>query len=221
MAATTSENYVTETIFIPLYNRSSGFRKLISKAFPNKVDFGTSIHFTGNERNTSFTEKYGCPDAKSDLDNIIEIKINYSAGLTDNEKKGGCNGIGYEKYLKDNKDKYLLYVIPEGYPLEDCVKDKQRVGVITWQKILNYLIEQNEYDPYIPLICNKVEGIGNKEIRFSQGFVDATNLERRKYNLELDMAEIYKYLEGKSLIDAFRDMGVDTEEWVWKQDKLK
>ena len=36
-----------------------------------------------------------------------------------------------------------------------------------------------------------------------------------------NMAEIYKYLEGKSLIDAFRDMGVDTEEWVWKQDKLK
>ena len=36
-----------------------------------------------------------------------------------------------------------------------------------------------------------------------------------------DMAEIYKYLEGKSLIDAFRDMGVDAEEWVWKQDKLK
>ena len=36
-----------------------------------------------------------------------------------------------------------------------------------------------------------------------------------------DMAEIYKYLEGKSLIDAFKDMGVDTEEWVWKQDKIK
>lgn len=165
MAATTSENYVTETIFVPLYNRSAGFRKLISKAFPNKINFGNSIHFTGNERNTNFTEKYGCPDAKSDIDNIIEIKINYSAGLTDNEKEGGCNGIGYEKYLKDNKDKYLLYVIPEDYDLNECVKDKQRVGVITWQKILSYLIEQNEYDPFIPLICNKIEGIGKKEIR--------------------------------------------------------
>lgn len=210
MAATTSENYVTETIFIPLYNRSAGFRKLISKAFPNKVDFGTSIHFTGNERNTSFTEKYGCPDAKSDLDNIIEIKINYSTGLTDNEKKGGCNGNGYEKYLKDNKDKYLLYVIPEGYNLEDCVKDKQRVGVITWKKILSYLNEQNEDDPYIRIINNKVEGTETKEIK-TFGSYKAKVYETLIKCMEIDNKfHIHLNAEDDSVINnSPEDMGKD------------
>ena len=46
MASTTSENYVTETILVPLYNRSAGLRKLISKKFGTK-NFGDSIQFTG------------------------------------------------------------------------------------------------------------------------------------------------------------------------------
>ena len=84
MGATNAENYVTETIFIPLYNRSAGFRKLVSKKFGS--NFGSHVFFSGNERNTQFTEKYGCPDVKSDLGNIIEIKTKNSTKLTDNEK---------------------------------------------------------------------------------------------------------------------------------------
>ena len=166
MASTTYENYVTETIFVPLYNRSEGFRKLIEKAFPKgqRLKFGKSVYFTGNVKNTEETEKYGCPDAKSDSGNYIELKINSKTRLTDSETRNGNNGNGYVRFLKENKDKYLLYVIPKDYERENFVKDKQRVGVITWQEILKYLIEQNKEDPYIGLICDKVEGIGKMEL---------------------------------------------------------
>lgn len=185
MASTTSENYITETIFVPLYKRSAGLRKLISRKFGVKVDFGSSIFFTGNERNTEFTEKYGCPDAKTNTDNIIEVKTNKSTGLTLYEQKNGYNGIGYETYLKEHPDKYLLYVVPDGYNLDQAVKVENRVKHITWQEIIDYLDEQNEYDPFISLISEKVDGIEDRE-RWEPDFYKAKVYEVLIKTMELD-----------------------------------
>ena len=163
MASTTNENYITETILVPLYNHSAGLRKMISKKFGAKVDFGSFIRFTGNNGKNSKDNKYGYPDATSDLGNIIEVKVNY-APLTDYEKKGGMEGNGYERFLNENPDNYLLYIVPDYY--KDPFVVSERAKVLTWGKILDYIIEQNDQDPIIPLIYNKVEGFDKvQEIR--------------------------------------------------------
>ena len=160
MASTTNENYITETILVPLYNRSAGLRKLISRKFGSHVDFGSFIRFTGNNGKNSKDNKYGYPDATSDLGNIIEVKVNY-APLTDYEKKGGMEGNGYERFLNENPSNYLLYIVPDGYT--DPFVESERSKILTWGKILDYIIEQNNQDPIISMICNKVE-VEKKEI---------------------------------------------------------
>lgn len=160
MASTTSENYVTETILVPLYNRSAGLRKLISKKFGTKVNFGDSIQFTGNNRKD---DKYGHPDATSDSGNYIEVKIYNDCELQESQKKGCKNG--YEKYLNENKDKYLLYIVPDNYSHKADFVKNDRSKYMEWGEILDYIREQNEYDPLIPLICDKVEGIKLDEVR--------------------------------------------------------
>ena len=162
MASTTNENYITETILVPLYNRSAGFRKMISKKFGTKVDFGSFIRFTGNNGKNSKENNYGFPDATSDLGNIIEVKINYDS-LTDYEKKGGMDGNGYERFLKDNPTNYLLYIVPDYY--EDSFVISERAKVLTWSTIVDYITDQNDQDPLISIISNKVEGLEEKEMR--------------------------------------------------------
>ena len=76
MGIVNNENYITEMIFIPIYNRSKVFRDWISKKF--EKPFGVSIRFTGDEGKRTKTNEFGCPDATSDLGNIIEIKTHTS-----------------------------------------------------------------------------------------------------------------------------------------------
>ena len=166
-----NENYVTETIFIPLYNRSLSFRKMISKKF-QKENFGNSIRFTGDENKNNPENKYGCPDARSDLGNIIEIKTKATTNLYPNESAGGDKGNGYEKYLCDYSDKLLLYVVPDGY---DWKKNKRvnienRVQILTWREIVNFLREQNDSDPLIGLIYNKVDNVEVEQVKTLESY---------------------------------------------------
>lgn len=163
MAKTTDENYITETIFVPLYNRSSEFRKLISSKF--KIDdFGSFIRFTGNERKNN---KYGNPDCKTNLGNFIEIKTKCSTGLQPNEKNEGESGNGYKHFLDNNPDKYLLYVVPSDYDLSEAVEKGRgkHTNHIFWKEVLDYLSKNNKNDPFIPLLCNKVEETEFKEFK--------------------------------------------------------
>lgn len=151
--STRDENYVTETIFVPLYNRSMNFRNLISKKFGLKGEsFGERMVCTCDKRKSG--NEYGNPDAKTNLDNIVEIKTRISTPLTAYEKKKGMDGNGYEKYLKE-KGKLLLYVFPDGYD-ETGIIDKKS-AVIYWSEILSYLKKENINDPYISLILEKVD----------------------------------------------------------------
>lgn len=166
MADTTHENYVTESIFVPLYNRSEGVRELISSKFGSGVKFGEHLKFTGNNKPKDC--KYGYPDATSDEGNYIEIKINYG-GLQPNEAEGGDeNGYGYGKYLKEKNDKYLLYLIPDDYK-DNFVKNK-RSKQIYWSEIIEYLRKHNEYDPYITMLTQKVEGLDKHNIRSLESY---------------------------------------------------
>ena len=163
------ENYVTETIFIPLYNRSLSFRKMISRKF--KIEnFGNSIRFTGDENKNSPDNKYGCPDARSDLGNIIEIKTKTTTKLYPNECSGGDKGNGYEQYLIDHTDNLLLYIVPYGYNLKNAVRIKDRVQALTWTEIVNFLREQNDSDPLIGLIYNKVDNVEVKQVKTLESY---------------------------------------------------
>lgn len=164
------ENSITESIFLPIYNRSSSFRKWISGMFGK--DFGSSIRFTGDENKNNSDNEYGCPDAISDKGNFIEIKTRMTTKLTDNEKQGGMDGNGYKKYLNKNSDKLLLYVVPRKYDLSEAVeKGKgERVRTITWDEIVDFLREQNNSDPMIGLIYNKVENVEPKKVKTLESY---------------------------------------------------
>lgn len=149
------ENYVTETIFIPLYNRSATFRDFVSNRFGKGKEFGVSLRFTGDERPN---DGYGNPDAKTEKENIVEIKIKLSTRLQKNEEKGG----EYEKYLKKNPDRFLLYVLPKDYDETNVVKG-ENVKIIHWDDIVKFLRKQNNTDPMIGQIYNKVENIKLEE----------------------------------------------------------
>ena len=158
--STRDENYVTETIFVPLYNRSMSFRNLISKKFGLKGDaFGERMVCTCDKRKGG--SEYGNPDAKTNLDNIVEIKTRISTPLTTYEKKKGMDGNGYEKYLKEN-NKLLLYVFPDGYDEQGKIDKKS--AVIYWSEILTHLKKENINDPFISQILEKVDCDDDDEI---------------------------------------------------------
>lgn len=151
--STRDENYVTEFIFVSLYNRSMTFRNLISKKFGLKGDaFGERMVCTCDKRKGR--SEYGNPDAKTNTDNIVEVKTRISTPLTEYEKKKGMNGNGYEKYLKEN-NKLLLYVFPDDYDEQGRIDRK--AAVIYWSEILNHLKKENSNDPYISQILEKVD----------------------------------------------------------------
>lgn len=163
MNRTKLEDYVTETIFVKIYNRSKSFRGFVSKKFGEDKNFGDIIKFTGANKFNS--DGYGHPDATSDIGNYIEVKTNYGTDLTDNEKKGG----GYEKYLKENRDKLLLYVVPTDYDLSEAVTGK-RVAHLYWQEIVDFLSEHNDTDPLIEKIYQKVEGVDMKNKKTMESY---------------------------------------------------
>lgn len=140
MGVQRDEDFITEFVFVPLYNRSASFRNLIAQQFSSKVVLSDEISFTGsdNKRNP----EYGCPDATSkDGKLYIEVKTKLGTPLTDFEKASGARFIkvrgnfireskcsaadkkgnrglnsfsnyGYQHFLDKNKNSnLLLYVV--------------------------------------------------------------------------------------------------------------
>ena len=168
MGEVRDENYITEMIFIPIYNRSATFRKWVSAKFGK--DFGDSINFTGDDGKRSSDNEYGFPDATSNLGNFIEVKTKLYTQLQLTECRGGKDGRGYEKYLKDNNDKLLLYVVPREYDLSNAVQCGDRVQTIIWDEIIDFLREQNNSDPMIEMIYNKVDNVEVEKVKTVESY---------------------------------------------------
>ena len=98
MGVQRDEDFITEFVFVPLYNRSQTFRDLIAGKFSKKVELCEEITFTGsdNKRNSEF----GCPDAASCVEKdikkerfYVEVKTRTGTPLTDFEKESGARHI--------------------------------------------------------------------------------------------------------------------------------
>ena len=64
----------------------------------------------------------------------------------------------------------MLYVVPEGYDLTNAVKVEQRVRTVTWNEIVNFLREQNDSDPMIGLIYNKVDNVEVEQVKTLEAY---------------------------------------------------
>lgn len=168
-----NENYITDKILVPHYNKSSLFREFISEKFGKDFNFGDRISASCDSRNP----EYGNPDAESKNGrNVIEVKISNSAKLQPNEKKGG----GYEKKLKDYPDAHLLYIVNNDFPMEEAVagggSEKsdigKRVRTIFWSEIYDFFIRLNSSDPDLDVLKASVQGLDIEEYDFGDNVRD-------------------------------------------------
>ena len=71
MGVQRDEDFITEFIFVKLYNRSEAFRELIAAKFNTTVNnISNEIEFTGS--NNKNEPQYGCPDAT-----IVIVTLEY------------------------------------------------------------------------------------------------------------------------------------------------
>lgn len=191
MGVQRDEDFITEFVFVKLYNRSKAFRKIIEEKFG--IEISEEIEFSGskNKRNPEF----GCPDAVGkDGKLYIEVKTRMGTPLTDFETKDGALYVkvkgefkravkcstsetkgnrnkdsfdcyGYRKYLKDNKENKLLYLVcNEDYDLSEAIPEKDgRVVYMYWTEILEFLKENNSDDDLIKIIESRVEGLEEED----------------------------------------------------------
>ena len=172
------ENYITEYVFVPLYNRSRLFRELIAKKFNirnNPDGFGKNMYCTCDDKKSQKSKRtqYGNPDAITNTGNYVEVKTRLTTKLTSQEKdRGNENGSGYKNYITKN-EKLLLYVLPYGYDAEEVVKNplrkirlpndkvikvkQKQVAIIYWSEILSFLKNSNITDPFIQTIIKNVD----------------------------------------------------------------
>lgn len=187
MGVQRDEDFITEFVFVKLYNRSKAFRKCIEDKFGTEVS--EEIEFSGSKNKRD--PEFGCPDAVGkDGKLYIEIKTRMSTPLTDFEKKDGalymkvkgsfkraakCSSsetkgnrgkesydrYGYRKYLKSNKDNKLLYIVCNNkYDLSEACPEKDgKVVFMYWTEILAFLKETNSDDVFIEIIESRVEGL--------------------------------------------------------------
>lgn len=191
MGVQKDEDFITEFVFVKLYNRSKAFRKIIEDKFGTHISEEIEFSGTKNKRNPDF----GCPDAVGkDGKLYIEVKTRMNTPLTEFETKDGalyvkvkgefkkaakCSSsetkgnrkansydrYGYRKYLKDDKDNKLLYLVcNKDYNMSSACPEKSgRVVYMYWTEILTYLKENNSDDDYIKIIENRVEGIEEED----------------------------------------------------------
>jgi hypothetical protein len=187
MGVKRDEDFITEFIFVKLYNRSQSFRDIIKKKFKGK-SISNKIKFTGSKNKNN--PEFGCPDAiGTDGKLYIEIKTKMSTPLTPFEKASGAEHIkvkgefknsakctpserkgkrssasittyGYKRFLDANEENKLLYVVcNENYDLSEACEEGSNVVYMYWTEILKYLKENNSDDELIKVIENCVEGL--------------------------------------------------------------
>ena len=188
MGVKRDEDFVTEFIFVKLFNRSQAFRDMIQKKFNGKIS--QKIEFTGSKNKKD--ARLGCPDAVGEDGKLyIEIKTKMTTPLTPLEKNCGAKYIkvkgefknvdkltpnqkkgnrkqdrvetwGYIKFLKDPNNKLLYIVCNKDYNLDDPCKGDQ-VGIMYWTEILDFLKKSNSEDELIKVLENCVEGLDSED----------------------------------------------------------
>ena len=191
MGVQRDEDFITEFIFVKLYNRSAAFREIIANKFNTTVNnISESIKFTGSNNKT--TPENGCPDATGEDGKLyVEVKTRMSTPLTDFEKQDGAKHVkvngkfknyykctsnekkgnkqyqyyGYKNFLNKDKEHKLLYVVcNDNYDLDNACKGKKgQVAHLYWTEILNFLKKTNSDDDLIKIIESRVEGLEEKE----------------------------------------------------------
>lgn len=190
MGVKRDEDFVTEFIFVKLFNRSQAFRDMIQKKFNGKK-ISQKIEFTGSKNKKD--AQLGCPDAVGKDGRLyIEIKTKMSTPLTSlekncgaqyitvngefknvdkltpNQKKGNRNQDsvekwGYINFLKEDRDNKLLYIVcNKDYNLDDPCKGPQ-VRIMYWTEILAFLKKSNSEDELIKVLENCVEGLDSED----------------------------------------------------------
>lgn len=151
-----NENYITDKVLVPFYNKSEEFRRFLSQKFGKNIYFGDRLKATCDERNKTL----GNPDAETtDKKLFIEVKINNNAKLTQNEQQGGA----YENRLCKNQDHYLLYIINDDFDMKNAVKKpKERIRKIFWTEIYNFIEKYDNTAPELKILVGSVAGLAEK-----------------------------------------------------------
>ena len=140
MGVQRDEDFITEFVFVPLYNRLQTFRDLIAGKFSKKVGLCEKITFTGSDN--KHNSELGCPDAASceekDIKKerfYVEVKTKTGTPLTDFEKESGARHIKVHGFWKreikcsttekrgNRSAKRLLW------------RDRSRTSIAWWNKI--------------------------------------------------------------------------------------
>ncbi len=161
------------TVFTPTYNRGYVIHKLIDSLLRQTVfDFSWLVIDDGSDDNT---EEIFSKLSESEM----PFEIRYTKVLNGGKQRAINRAVS----LIDTE--YTFIVDSDDYLVPDAM-----------EKVLSWINDKGIDDSFAGVSgvkgTNTLTSVGNRKHRFSGGYVDATNLERRKYGLELDMAEVYK-----------------------------
>lgn len=163
------------TIFTPTFNRGYILSQLFESLKKQTCkDFEWVIIDDGSSDNTSKI----VDEFKNDQD--LDFYINYIY------KENGGKPRAINDGLKVAKGKYFFMVDSDDYLLENAI-----------EKIKKWIVEIDDIENIVGVGAARafpsmeyIKGVPPKVN--DDGFVDATNLERKKYNLDADMCEAYK-----------------------------
>lgn len=161
------------TVFTPTYNRGHIIHKLVNSLLHQTVfDFRWLVIDDGSEDDTEkiFSE---LRNTKPPFE-LRYIKV-----------PNGGKQRAINKAVSLIETEYVFIVDSDDYLTPDAMEK-----VLSW-------INDNDIDDGFAGVSG-VKGtdaqtpVGNRKHLFPGGYIDATNLERKEYGLELDMAEVYK-----------------------------
>ena len=161
------------TVFTPTYNRGYIIRRLIDSMLNQTVSaFSWLVIDDGSDDDTEAIFK-----------KFSTEKIPFDFKYMKIENGGKQRAINLAVSIIDTE--YIFIVDSDDYLVPNAM-----------EKVIKWINDEDIGVDFAGVSGVKstdgLTPIGNKTICFDTGFVDATNLERKKYNLELDMAEIYK-----------------------------
>lgn len=189
------------TIFTPVYNRSKYMKRLFdSICNQNNKDFEWIII---NDGSTDDTEKV--------IRNLIKNhKTNISIKFI--SKKNGGKQRAINDAVKIAKGKYFFIVDSDDKLTPDATQLVRK-----WCKEIDQLPDFNRYAG-VSGLCETPSGELLSGTGDGRKSIDASNLDRHKYNLDGDMAEVYKTsILKKYPFKEFRGENFISEGTVWNQ----
>jgi len=191
------------TVFTPTYNRAYIIDRLIDSLL-NQTNYSFSWLVIDDGSNDNTEEIFKEFEEK-------EIPFSFKYLKIDNGGKQRAINMA----VSIIETEYVFIVDSDDFLVPDAIEK-----IIRW-------INDEEIDENFAGVSG-VRGIdantaiGNKTFCFDCGYVDATNLERKKYNLECDMAEIYKTeILRKHPFEVYENETFVPEAIVWDQIALE